>query len=376
MGENARTDEGVEGGGRLLVGPGGAKFLGGCVGEVDGDDVGGLAVEEALFAGGVEDVVGGGDESGKIGGRGVSERPEWEDLWHIEAYPPREECPDRRVVSLVWDMPSAIVIRSPGTNCEAELCRGFEMAGAEVELVHLDGLLREPGILERHELIGFPGGFSYGDDVASGRIFAMKVRTGLYPALREALGRGAMVIGVCNGFQALVQVGLLPGPGVGEAWPEGGPPPQTLALSENQDAKFHDCWVPVEYDAGSVCVWTRGLGGLGESGGATQRDAGILPVAHGEGRLVLKDAGVLAALERGGQVAVRYRDNYNGSAGAVAGVCDGTGRVFGLMPHPERFLDWNRHPWWTRLDASVRKAATPGLRIFQNAVEAVSRAGV
>lgn len=269
-------------------------------------------------------------------------------------------------------MVKALVIRAPGTNCDAEMCRAFSMAGAGVSLVHLDEVIAAPEIIERHELFGFPGGFSYGDDVASGRIFAMKVREGLYPQLRQAIARGGLVIGACNGFQVLVQIGLLPGPAGGRAWPESAAPVQVASLTDNQDARFCDRWVGVKYEPNSVCVWTRGVGA------AMPPDAGLaaavsqLPVAHGEGRFVTS-AETLAGLEKAGQVALRYTDNYNGSMGSVAGICDASGRVFGLMPHPERFLEWTRHPFWTRLATGMRKTETPGLRIFRNAVEAAKR---
>jgi phosphoribosylformylglycinamidine synthase len=268
-------------------------------------------------------------------------------------------------------MPKAIVIRTAGTNCDAELMRAFRMAGADPELLHLDALIRDPARLRAFDLIGFPGGFSYGDDIASGRIFAMRVRERLYPFLRASIQRGCPVIGVCNGFQVLVQVGLLPGPGAGEAWPEDQAPEQTVSLAENAQARFVDRWVPVEFDASSRCVWTRGLTN-GSDGKAASSDIMQLPTAHGEGRFVAAP-GVLEQLERNGQVAVRYGDNYNGSQGAVAGICDASGLVFGLMPHPERYLDWDRHPYFTRLGAADRRGHTPGLRIFRNAVEAASR---
>lgn len=267
-------------------------------------------------------------------------------------------------------MPHALVIRTAGTNCDAELVRAFQLAGATVEMLHLDRLIAEPGRLDEFDLIGFPGGFSYGDDIASGRIFAMRVRERLYPALRAAAGRGCPMIGVCNGFQVLVQVGLLPGPGAGEPWPADRPPEQTVALTENAQARFSDRWVGVQADPSSVCVWTRGLA---EMGGA---DVMQLPVAHGEGRFITSSPGVLRELETSGRVALRYTDNYNGSEGSVAGICDSSGLIFGLMPHPERYLDWTRHPYWTRLDASVRSGTTPGLRIFQNAVEAAAKMAV
>lgn len=266
-------------------------------------------------------------------------------------------------------MPTALVIRAAGTNCDAELCRAFHLAGATPQLVHLDRLIAEPRRLEDADLIGFPGGFSYGDDVASGRIFAMRVRERLWPALRSAVARGCPIIGVCNGFQVLVQVGLLPGPAPGESWPVESPPPPAAALCDNASARYEDRWVPVEFVRRSVCLWTRGLHDL-------EPDTAILPAAHGEGRLVFGSAGLLARLEASGQIPLRYRDNYNGSEGAVAGLCDVSGRVFGLMPHPERYLDWTRHPWWTRLDDRVRRHETPGRRIFRNAVEAARAVGV
>jgi phosphoribosylformylglycinamidine synthase I len=262
-------------------------------------------------------------------------------------------------------MPKALVTRTAGTNCDAELVRAFTLAGASVETVHLDRLIGEPDRLEEFDIVGFPGGFSYGDDIASGRIFAVRVRERLYPALRRSVERGCPMIGVCNGFQVLVQVGLLPGPAPGEAWPAERPPEQTVALTENADARFVDRWVPMRPEPGSVCVWTRGL--------SEDRDVMQLPVAHGEGRFVAASPAVIDDLERTGRIALRYLDNYNGSDRAIAGICDASGLVFGLMPHPERYLDWSRHPYWTRLEASVRQGQTPGLRIFRNAVEAAAR---
>lgn len=261
-----------------------------------------------------------------------------------------------------------MVIRTAGTNCDGEMVRAFALAGATVQTLHLDRLTAAPDRLDEFDLIGFPGGFSYGDDIASGRIFAMRVRERLYPALRRAVMRGCPMIGACNGFQVLVQVGLLPGPPAGEAWPEDVPPTQTLSLAQNAGARFVDRWVNVEINPASPCVWTRGLA---EAGFAPETMC--LPVAHGEGRLVGMRAGYVHELERRGQVPVRYLDNYNGSEAAAAGVCDATGLVFGLMPHPERYLDWSRHPFWTRLDAGVRRGDTPGLMMFKNAVEAVAR---
>lgn len=267
-------------------------------------------------------------------------------------------------------MTRAIVIRASGTNCDGEMLRAFELAGAKAELVPLDRVVRDPSMLEGFDLVGIPGGFSYGDDIASGRIFAMRLRETVYPALRAAAQRGCPMIGACNGFQVLVQVGLLPGPATGESWPEGSAPAQRVALTDNQDARFHDRWVGVKYEPRSVCIWTRGLTEAFPD--APEHDVHQLPVAHGEGRFVTSDARVLPELEAAGQVALRYTDNYNGSEGAVAGICDASGRIFGLMPHPERYLDWMRHPYWTLLSADLRKRPTPGLLMFRNAVEAAN----
>jgi phosphoribosylformylglycinamidine synthase I len=264
-------------------------------------------------------------------------------------------------------MVRAVVIRAPGTNCDQELCRAFALAGAGVDLVHIDRVCEDPGSLAGFDILGFPGGFSYGDDIASGRVFAVKLRERVYPVLREAAARGCPMIGVCNGFQVLAQAGLLPGPFAGEPWSEVAPA-QSIALTDNQDARFHDRWVGVEFNPSSVCIWTQGV--IEELQDQTRtRLTHQLPAAHGEGRFVTAAPETLARLEENGQVVLRYTDNYNGSQGAVAGICDTSGRIFGLMPHPERFLDWNRHPAWTRLPREiVAGSETPGLKIFRAAV--------
>ncbi|GAB4383211.1 MAG: phosphoribosylformylglycinamidine synthase subunit PurQ [Phycisphaerales bacterium] len=261
-------------------------------------------------------------------------------------------------------MPRAIVIRTAGTNCEQEMLRAFRLAGAETELVHVDRLIDRPALLERADLLGFPGGFSYGDDIASGRILAMKIRERLWPQLREAAERGVLMIGVCNGFQVMVQVGLLPGPPPGQAWPHT-PPAQTIALAHNAGGRFVDRWTGVHVPEHSVCVWTSGWkAGFDD-------DELLMPSAHGEGRIVGASDELLDQLEAQGQIAVLYRENFNGSQRAIAGLCDVRGRICGLMPHPERFLDWTRHPYWTRL-ADHGERATPGLAMFRAAVDAVA----
>lgn len=279
-------------------------------------------------------------------------------------------------------MPSALVLRAPGTNCDSELCRAFTLAGATgiggprdpVTLVHIDRLIAEPELLSRADIIAVAGGFSYGDDIASGRIVAMRLRERLYPALRDAARRGALMFGVCNGFQVFVQAGLLPGPDREGDWPAERAPQQTVSLTFNAGGRFIDGWFGVQPVHDSVCVWTRGLAAAYPA--STARDVLRLPIAHGEGRFVAPP-GVLAALRSAGQVALVAApgENANGSDGDIVGICDRSGRIFGLMPHPERYLDWNRHPYWTRLDRSVQELPPPGLLIFQNAVRAAALGG-
>jgi len=264
---------------------------------------------------------------------------------------------------LALGVATALVIRAAGTNCEAEMARGFDRAGARVDISHVRALLDQPRRLERYDIIGLPGGVSYGDDVASGRVLAMLVRQRLYPALRAAVERGAAILGICNGFQVLAQAGLLPGPDDG-VWPAS-PPAPTIALADNAAGQYEDRWVGLAVDPDSPCLWTRGL----DAAGGTEM---VLPVGHGEGRLAA-DATTVQRLIDSGRAPLRYRQNFNGSAGAIAGVCDASGRVFGLMPHPDRFLDWTRHPHYTRLDkAALAGHPAPGLRLFINAVQAAS----
>ncbi|MBX3356525.1 MAG: phosphoribosylformylglycinamidine synthase subunit PurQ [Phycisphaeraceae bacterium] len=256
--------------------------------------------------------------------------------------------------------PRALIITAPGINCDLELARAFEAAGAHPESHLLRELMRTPSIIDRFDLIGLPGGFSYGDDIAAGRIMAQLIRRSILPALHEAVKRRVPMICPCNGFQIAVQAGLLP------SFEGGSAALPVVALAENLDARFHDRWTRIEVPDETICLWTRGL--------QFDQETGLLPSAHGEGRFVAP-ASVLDALECAGQVAMRYAEgeNFNGSERRIAGICDPTGLILGLMPHPERYTRWTQHPWWTRLDPGVRQHETPGLAIFRNAVDWVRR---
>lgn len=259
--------------------------------------------------------------------------------------------------------PTALVITTAGINCDRELIEAFELAGAEPRSVHLARLMDEPDQVDRFDLIGLPGGFGYGDAIAAGRIAAALMRERLYPAFMRAVRRGVPMIAPCNGFQTAVQLGLLPGVAADEdvSAPAEAPAP-SVALLPNAQGRFVDRWVRIEIPAQTRCIWTQGLACAGP--------VAVLPVAHGEGRFVARDASLLAELEAAGQIAVRYAadDNPNGSAADIAGICDPTGLILGLMPHPERYTSWLHHPFWTRLSEADRAGDPPGLAMFRQAV--------
>ncbi len=251
----------------------------------------------------------------------------------------------------------ALVISGYGINCEAETRRAFERAGADVTVMHLSDLMESPVFLQEHHILAVPGGFSFGDHVGSGKILANRLRYGLGESLHEFVGDGKLVIGICNGFQVLVKMGILP--------LFNGEFEQQVTLTHNDSGRFEDRWVHLAADAASVCVWTRGIRQI------------ELPVRHGEGKFIARDDGMMQQLRTGGQIALRYAlasgepaagiypPNPNGSIDDIAGICDPSGRIFGLMPHPEAFLDGTNHPRWTR-EGLLPEGA--GLTIFRNAV--------
>jgi phosphoribosylformylglycinamidine synthase len=248
--------------------------------------------------------------------------------------------------------PSCLIIRTAGTNCDRELAYAFEQAGASTQTIHVNELVSHPQRLEPFDLVGFPGGFSYGDDIAAGRILANRLKHGLYEPLRAAIHRGVPMIGICNGFQVLVKLGLLPEPDAMQ---------QTATLADNTSGRFIDRWVRLRVPQETACIWTRGLDEL------------ALPIAHGEGRFVPASPDLLARWQQARQIALCYAsdDNPNGSTSDIAGVCDPTGLVLGLMPHPERCTHPTHDPLWTRRTAEQLAQTPAGLRFFQNAVQHV-----
>ncbi len=246
--------------------------------------------------------------------------------------------------------PRVAVLRAAGTNCDVETAYAFQLVGAETETLHVNRLREDPAALRRFQVLAIPGGFSYGDDIASGRVFANELMTALRDELLAFIDRGGFAIGICNGFQVLVKSGLLPRLPIaaGDA-----ATPQQATLTDNTSGIYRDCWVTVQGDP-RRCAWIPD-------------DQPIeLPVAHAEGRFVA-DPSVISQLQASGQVAVRYVNgsNPNGAQADIAGICDPTGRVFGLMPHPERFLRWENHPRWTR---EPRRAEGDGVRLFRSAI--------
>lgn len=253
--------------------------------------------------------------------------------------------------------PRVLILRSPGANCDGETAFAFEKAGARVERVHIQRLLAEPSLLKESQILCIPGGFCYGDDIAAGRILANQIRHHLGDVLADFNAAGKLIIGICNGFQALIKCGVL--------LPDAADGTLAATLTLNDSGKFEDRWVQL-HRTSDKCVFLRGIERM------------YFPVAHAEGKFVPRDAAALAALKANGQIVLRYArldgqpgdapypDCPNGAVEQIAGICDDTGRVFGLMPHPERHIDPTQHPRWTREPA---KPFGDGWPVFTNAVE-------
>jgi phosphoribosylformylglycinamidine synthase len=276
--------------------------------------------------------------------------------------------------------PRVLVLRAPGTNCDEDSAHAFALAGGAPERWHVNRLLESPQKSAEFQILCIPGGFSYGDDIAAGRILGNQIEHHLADALREFRDAGKLIIGICNGFQILLKTELL------LAKDSAGP---QATLAANDSGKYEDRWVQLAVE-GNKCVFLSGIEKI------------ELPVAHGEGRFVPRDEQVLESLRASGQLVLKYAPlqragasspptvetgggdaparasgmasvpypaNPNGAIDDVAGLCDTTGRVLGLMPHPERFVDPTQHPNWTRgPKRDLSREVGEGLRVFQNAV--------
>lgn len=247
-----------------------------------------------------------------------------------------------------------LVVRAPGINCDEETAYAFELAGAKPECVHINRILENPGMLDSFGIACFPGGFSFGDDIAAGRILANLIRHHLMESFLKFKAAGKPILGICNGFQVLIKSGLMFDDSTAE-------PPATL--SWNDSGKYLDRWVTLEVAPNSNCIFLEGIETIS------------LPIAHAEGKFQVRNAEIFESMKSSGQFPLRYLsgDNPNGSQGDVAGFCDSGGRVFGLMPHPERFFDPLQHPRWTRGESTGEHG--DGLALFRNAVRCAGKEG-
>lgn len=261
----------------------------------------------------------------------------------------------------------ALVLTGYGLNCDIETAHALELAGADAERIHINAIIDGSVNIDDYQIMVFVGGFSWGDDHGAGVIQAVRMKNNAGDRLTRFVEKGNLVLGICNGFQTLVNLGLLPGL-------DGDYQKRLVALTFNDCGNFRNDWVHLTINAQTPCVFTREL------------DRIDLPVRHGEGKFIADDA-VLDRLVSGHQIVCRYAlpdgasaagafpANPNGSMLDIAGICDPTGRVFGLMPHPEAFNHFTNHPHWTRINQQIRRGlADPstrpvtGIRMFENAV--------
>jgi phosphoribosylformylglycinamidine synthase subunit PurQ / glutaminase len=261
--------------------------------------------------------------------------------------------------------PRALVLTGYGINCDFETKAAFEQAGAKADRVHLNDLIENPWKLDDYQILAFPGGFSYGDDVASGRVLAVRGKATLGDRIVEFFEKDKLIIGICNGFQVMAKFGLVSNKSDDLLT-------QRVTVTFNDSGRFEDRWVKL-VGASDKSVWTRGI------------DEIYLPVAHGEGKFFAEPE-VVKSIESSGQVVFRYAaqsgdpaggkypDNPNGSLNDIAGICDPSGRAMGMMPHPERFLHFTNHPDWTRKKEETKRMGKvlaeegEGLKIFRNGV--------
>lgn len=254
-----------------------------------------------------------------------------------------------------------LIITGFGLNCEKETTAAFTSNGATAEMVHLNDLLEGKRKLEEFHILAFIGGFSFGDHLGSGTVFANRVRYNMRDQLEKFVKDGKLIIGICNGFQTLTRLGMVPAVN-GDYFQ------QEAALAHNDCGTFRDDWIHLKANPNSPCVFTKGI------------DQIRMPIRHGEGKFVAEEA-IMNKIEANNQVVFRYANadgsiatefpaNPNGSINAIAGICDTTGRVFGLMPHPEAFLSqYNAPDWTTQKIKGTLPSKGEGSVIFANAVK-------
>jgi phosphoribosylformylglycinamidine synthase I len=244
-----------------------------------------------------------------------------------------------------------LIVRAPGTNRDDETRVAFEQAGAEVDSVPVTELFYRGKLLADYQIMVIPGGFTYGDDISAGKIMANELRLRLGEDIKRFVDDGRLILGICNGFQVLVKAGILPR--------LSGENAQPLTLTNNDSGKFECRWIYLQVNQSSPCVFTRGISTM------------YLPIAHGEGKLVAEPEVldrlnvVVQYADEAGDTQAGYPHNPNGSLRNIAGICDSSGRIFALMPHPEDFIRWTQHPRWTR---ETPRNCGDGLQIFVNAV--------
>ena len=260
--------------------------------------------------------------------------------------------------------PKTLIFSGYGFNCEEELSYAFTQAGGEADIIHVNDLIDRPTLLTRYQILAFPGGFAYGDDTGSGNAYASKVRNHLWEEVENFVTGDHLVIGICNGFQVLVNLGLLPAMG-------GKYGTREVALLPNESARYTVRWVDVKSESNSP--WLSGVQTL------------MLPIAHGEGKMSMSSK-TLKELEKKNMIALRYvqgeicdyqklKANPTGTISDIAGITDESGKVFGLMPHPERAMFFTQLPHWTHLKETYLRVGAklpevgPGAAIFINAVK-------
>ncbi|MFQ5965012.1 MAG: phosphoribosylformylglycinamidine synthase I [Candidatus Scalinduaceae bacterium] len=261
--------------------------------------------------------------------------------------------------------PKAIILRTAGTNCDYETKYALEKAGAIVDLIHINKLLKEKDLLGLYQILVLPGGFTYGDDIAAGKVLANQLRHHLLAELIQFVDDGKLIFGICNGFQVLIKMGLLPGFNGIQSSLNGHK--REFTLTYNDSNKFEDRWVHLKvFSNKSVFI---------------DRDTVLyIPVAHAEGKFIGENEDKLRMLVESEQIIFKYVDkdgnelgypwNPNGSVINIAGICDPTGRILGMMPHPERYIEPTQHPRWTR---EGLKAEGDGIIIFRKAVDYVRK---